>query len=123
MKQTPVSIVLDRLPYPETIKSKIRKEFEEVCRLLHFNVKGHDIFRRWYVDGRLFYHKIVDTKNPRKLSLKYVISNPLKIKKVREVKKEKGSPTLPDVVTGTEEYYVYQEKVDTDRMVVQHLKD
>ena len=106
----PVSIVLDRLPYPETIKSKIRKEFEEVCRLLHFNVKGHDIFRRWYVDGRLFYHKIVDTKNPRKGITEVRYIDPLKIKKVREVKKEKGSPTLPDVVTGTEEYYVYQEK-------------
>ena len=106
----PVSIILDRLPYPETIKSKIRKEFEEVCRLLHFNVKGHDIFRRWYVDGRLFYHKIVDTKNPRKgiTEIRYI--DPLKIKKVREIKKEKGSPALPDVVTGTEEYYVYQEK-------------
>ena len=106
----PVSIILDRLPYPETIKSKIRKEFEEVCRLLHFNVKGHDIFRRWYVDGRLFYHKIVDTKNPRKGITEVRYIDPLKIKKVREVKKEKGSPTLPDVVTGTEEYYVYQEK-------------
>ena len=106
----PVSIILDRLPYPETIKSKIRKEFEEVCRLLHFNVKGHDIFRRWYVDGRLFYHKIVDTKNPRKGITEVRYINSLKIKKVREIKKEKGSPALPDVVTGTEEYYVYQEK-------------
>ena len=107
----PVSIILDRLPYPETIKNKIRKEFEEVCRLLHFNVKGHDIFRRWYVDGRLFYHKIVDTKNPRKGITEVRYIDPLKIKKVREIKKEqKGSPAIPDVVTGTEEYYIYQEK-------------
>ena len=61
-----VEITLDRLPYPEKIKRKIRSEFHEVLRLLSFEQKGHDIFRRWYVDGRVFYHKIIDTKNPRK---------------------------------------------------------
>ena len=57
---------LDRLPYPDKIKKKIREEFDEVLRLLEFEVKGHDIFRRWYVDGRIFYHKVIDSKNPRK---------------------------------------------------------
>ena len=60
-----VQITLDRLPYPEKIKRKIRAEFSEVLRLLNFEQKGHDIFRRWYVDGRIFYHKIIDSKNPR----------------------------------------------------------
>ena len=60
-----VSIVLDRLEYPETIKRKIRKEFDHVLSLLDFDVKGHDIFRRWYVDGRIFYHKVIDKKNPK----------------------------------------------------------
>ena len=49
-----VEIVLDRLPQPKRIKDKIKEEFDNVMRLLDFNVKGHDIFRRWYVDGRLF---------------------------------------------------------------------
>ncbi|SVC09665.1 uncharacterized protein METZ01_LOCUS262519, partial [marine metagenome] len=52
-----VSIVLDGLPYPDKIKRKIRNEFAEVLRLLDFGTKGHDIFRRWYVDGRVYYHK------------------------------------------------------------------
>ena len=51
----PIAIVLDRLPYPAKIKRKIRSEFDEVMRLLNFEQKGHDIFRRWYVDGRIFY--------------------------------------------------------------------
>ena len=49
-----VEVSLDRLRYPDKIKRKIRKEFDEVLRLLHFEQKGHDIFRRWYVDGKLF---------------------------------------------------------------------
>ena len=61
-----VEIVLDRLPQPKRIKDKIKEEFDNVMRLLDFNVKGHDIFRRWYVDGRLFYHKVIDKKNPRR---------------------------------------------------------
>ena len=56
-----VSISLDNLNQSANIKSKIRDEFDEVLRLLDFNAKGHDIFRRWYVDGRLYYHKIIDT--------------------------------------------------------------
>ena len=84
-----VNIMLDGIPYPDKIKRKIRSEFSEVLRLLSFEQKGHDIFRRWYVDGRLFYHKIIDTKNPRKgiQELRYI--DPTKIKKVREVKKGK----------------------------------
>ena len=106
----PVSIVLDRLPYPDSIKTKIKEEFEEVCRLLNFNVKGHDIFRRWYIDGRLFFHKIVDTKNPRKGIAEVRWIDALKIKKVREIIKDKDPKTGAEIVKGTEEYYVYSEK-------------
>jgi len=61
-----VSLSLDRLDLSRNIKSKIREEFDEVLRLMDFNAKGHDIFRRWYVDGRIYYHKVIDTKAPRK---------------------------------------------------------
>ena len=57
-KDQSVSIVLDRLPYPKRIKDRVREEFDGVLRLLDFDTKGHDIFRRWYVDGRLYYHKV-----------------------------------------------------------------
>ena len=78
-----VEISLDRLRYPDKIKRKIRAEFDEVLRLLHFEQRGHDVFRRWYVDGRVFYHKVIDTKNPRKgiTELRYI--DPTKIRKVR----------------------------------------
>ena len=81
-------------------------------RLLHFEQKGHDIFRRWYVDGRLFYHKIIDTKNPKRgiSELRYI--DPTKIKKVREVKKDKKklAGVSVDMIEKIEEYYVYNEK-------------
>ena len=61
-----VAIILDRIAYPKKIKDRIREEFDTVLELLDFDTKGHDIFRRWYVDGRLFYHKVIDQKNPKK---------------------------------------------------------
>ena len=112
-----VQITLDRLPYPEKIKRKIRSEFSEVLRLLNFEQKGHDIFRRWYVDGRIFYHKIIDSKNPRTgiTELRYI--DPTKIKKVREVKttldkKNKGVQAAASVemIEKIDEYFVYNEK-------------
>ena len=105
-----VEISLENLPYPDKIKRKIRNEFDEVLRLLEFDAKGHDIFRRWYVDGRVFYHKIIDKKQPRKgiTELRYI--DPVKIKKVREVEKEKDPKTGVELIKKAVEYYVYSEK-------------
>jgi len=105
-----VEISLDRLQYPDKIKRKIRAEFDEVLRLLHFEQRGHDVFRRWYVDGRVFYHKVIDTKNPRKgiTELRYI--DPVKIKKVREVKKELDNKTGVEMTEKINEYFVYNEK-------------
>ena len=106
-----IEISLDRLHYPDKIKRKIRTEFDEVLRLLNFEQKGHDIFRRWYVDGRIFYHKVIDTKNPRKgiTELRYIDAT--KIKKVREVQK-KVDPKHQgvEVAEKIDEYFVYNEK-------------
>ena len=105
-----IEISLDRLRYPDKIKRRIRREFDEVLRLLHFERKGHDIFRRWYVDGRVFYHKIIDSKNPKRgiTELRYI--DPTKIKKVREVKKDRDGKTGADMVEKINEYFVYNEK-------------
>ena len=105
-----VEVSLDRLPYPDKIKRKIRAEFDEVLRLLNFEQKGHDIFRRWYVDGRIYYHKIIDTKNPRKgiTELRYIDS--MKIKKVREVKKGVDSKTGVEMTEKIDEYFIYNDK-------------
>ena len=105
-----VSLSLDRLDLSRNIKAKIREEFDEVLRLMDFNAKGHDIFRRWYVDGRIYYHKVIDTKAPRKgiKELRYI--DPRKIKKVREQRKEKDPKTGLDLVKGIDDYYLYNEK-------------
>ena len=106
----PVQITLDRLPFTEKIKRSIRKEFLEVLRLLHFESKGHDIFRRWYVDGRIFYHKIIDTKNPKQgiVELRYIDAT--KIRKARQVKKKRDEKTSVEMIEKTDEYYIYNEK-------------
>jgi len=105
-----VSISLDNLKLSPNIKSKIRDEFDEVLRLLDFNAKGHDIFRRWYVDGRVYYHKIIDTKMPRKGIKEVRFIDPRKIKKVREQRKEKDPKTGLDMVKNIEDFYLYNEK-------------
>jgi len=105
-----VEVVLERLPFSNTIKRKIREEFGEVLRLLNFEKKGHDIFRRWYVDGRVYYHKVIDTKNPRKgiTDLRWI--DPNKIRKVRNVKKKTNQATGVDMIEKVEEYYIYNEQ-------------
>ena len=116
----PVSVRLDRLEYSDKVKKRIHEEFDRVLQLLDLNVKGHDIFRRWYVDGRIYYHKVIDKKDPRKgiKELRYI--DPRKIKKVREVIKDR-----PDPVTGIDktkqaiEYYVYNEKVTDNQSTPQ----
>tara|TARA_B100000497_G_scaffold16193_1_gene18767 strand:- start:479 stop:2002 length:1524 start_codon:yes stop_codon:yes gene_type:complete len=105
-----VSVSLDRLDLSPKIKSKIREEFNEVLRLMDFNAKGHDIFRRWYVDGRLYYHKVIDTKSPRKGMQEVRYVDPRKIKKVREQRKEKDQKTGLDMVKAIEDFYLYNEK-------------
>ena len=102
-----VSIALDNLQVSTSIKKRIKEEFERILQLLDFNNKAHDIFRRWYVDGRLFYHKVIDTKSPRKgiQQLRYI--DPRKIKKVREVQTDKKGGV--DVVKKFKEFYIYNQ--------------
>jgi len=109
-KDAAVAIELDRLMYPKKIKDRIREEFETVLQLLDFDTKGHDIFRRWYVDGRLYYHKVIDQKNPKKgvVDLRYI--DPKKIKRVKEVKKGTKTNSSVELIKGVEEYYIYNDK-------------
>ena len=109
-KDQSVSIVLDRLPYPKRIKDRVREEFDGVLRLLDFDTKGHDIFRRWYVDGRLYYHKVIDKKNPRMGVMELRFIEPRKIKKVRELVKAPKNGSSINLVKKVEEYYLYNER-------------
>lgn len=103
-----VHIKLDNLNISDNIKDKIRAEFKTVSKLLDFQNIGHDLFRRWYIDGRLYYHVILNEKNVKNGIYELRVLDPRKIKKVRETKKEK----LPNgqVKKVYEEYYVYNEK-------------
>jgi hypothetical protein len=58
--KTPVTLTLDSLDYPDEIKRRLRDEFDNIVKMLNFNFDGHDIFRRWYIDGKLYYHLVVD---------------------------------------------------------------
>jgi hypothetical protein len=109
-KDQSVSISLDNLQYSETIKKRIRSEFDTVLRLLDFNTKGHDIFRRWYIDGRLFYHKVIDRNDPKKGLVEVRYIDPKKIKKVRQVNKKKDNTTQIDLIQDIEEYFIYNDK-------------
>ena len=104
----PVAIILEDVNQPATIKNKIREEFYKIVEMLNMNFQGADIFRKWYVDGRLYYHKIIDTANPKGGIIELRCIDPLKIKKVREVKKDKDKATGESLVKGTKEYYVFQ---------------
>ena len=108
---SPISLQLDGLKQSSKVKSRIKEEFDRVLQLMMFQEKGHDIFRRWYVDGRLFYHKVIDKKDPRRgiTELRYI--DPQKIKKVRETISGKPNPiTGVEEKKKTEEFYIYNEK-------------
>jgi len=89
LNDTPVTINLDNLPASDGIKKRIREEFKVIKDLMNFDAKSHEIFRNWYVDGRLYYHKVIDIKKPEEgiQELRYI--DPLKMRYVREEKKSK----------------------------------
>lgn len=110
----PITVVLDDLKTSESIKTKIRNEFDEICRLYKLEEKGHDMFRQWYVDGRMFYHIILDEKSPKNGIVELRFVDPRKIRKIKNVKKEKGENGV-DIVKQVEEYYLYNDKGITEQ--------
>jgi len=104
-----VSIVTDKVPFSSKIRTRIRQEFEQVLRLLDFNNKAHDIFRRWYIDGRIYYHKILNESNPKDgiQELRYIDS--LKIKRIKKIEKEASAKGTPNVKV-VSDHYVFNEK-------------
>jgi hypothetical protein len=105
-----VQINLDALDLPDNIRKAIQEQFAQVVKLLGFNIKGFDIFRRWYVDGRIYYQKIIDEKNPKRGILELRQIDPRKIRKVRELKKDKDPKTGVDLIKSIEEFFIYNEK-------------
>lgn len=110
---TTIKIVLDKLKQPEKIKNAIKQEFDTILRLFNYNNMAQDIFRRYYVDGRMYYHIIVDKENPLDgiKELRYI--DPRKLRKVREIKKRKDARTGVEIMDVVNEYYIYNDKVVT----------
>ena len=108
-----IDIVLDNLNESEKIKKAIRAEFQTILKLLNYNNMAQDIFRRYYIDGKMYYHIIIDKENPTQgiKELRYI--DPRKLRKVREIKKKKDERTGVDVMDVINEYYIYNDKVTT----------
>ena len=106
--KSPVAISLGNVDIPSGIKQKIIDEFDEVLRLLAFHEYAYDIFKKWYVDGRLYYHIMVDAKNPKEGIKELRAVDPRKIKKAREVKGKKlNGDRLVSLPRNITEYYLY----------------
>ena len=111
-----VDINLDNLEVGMSVKRRIREEFDYIKRLLSFDLKAHELIRNWYIDGRIYYHKVIDLNEPKKgiTELRYI--DPLKIRRVRQKIKTVDDPT---VVKGTAlehewgdyvDYYIFNPK-------------
>jgi len=107
--EAPVNLILDQLEISDKIKESIKNEFETVLRLLNFNSYAHDIFRKWYVDGRLPYHIIIDDKTPKGgiKELRYI--DPTKLRKVKEIEETKDPKTGANIISKTDEYFLFQD--------------
>jgi len=124
LNDSPVEIELSNLPGSDKLKDAIREEFKYIKQLMNFDKKSHEIFRTWYIDGRVYYHKVIDLKKPEDglQEIRYI--DPLKIKLVRKQEKlgpNYQSPVYTDQLNQTkmfeapklEEYYVYSPNATT----------
>ena len=109
-EESPVSISLEKSNLSDDIREKIKYEFAELVRLLDFRKIGYEMFRKWYVDGRLYFHIIIDTKNPKRGILELRPIDPLKIKKVRQPKITQGKEGPELDTSGFQEYFMFNEK-------------
>ena len=114
LNDSPVEIDLDNLNISDGLKKVIRNEFKGVKDLLDFDSKSHEIFRNWYVDGRLYYHKVIDTKKPDLgiQEVRYIDSLKIKLMRIREKDGDKrGVPVLPMGGTNSAEAVTKDAKV------------
>ena len=108
-----VKIVTDNIKASPKVKQAITDEFENILTLLNFKNLGQDIFRRYYVDGRLNYNIILDKENPQAGIQELRYTDPRKLSKVRELKKVKDKETGHDIIQGYTEYWIYSDVIST----------
>ncbi|MBC8555936.1 MAG: portal protein, partial [Candidatus Brocadiales bacterium] len=111
--QKPVKLDLEQTDLSDNIKKKIYSEYDGLLRLLKFHKRGVDLFRQWYIDSKLYYHIVLDKDNPQKGIKELRSIDPVKIKKIRKVLKDRPSGTnqVP-FIKNIEEFYIY---TDTDK--------
>ena len=105
----PVDIILDDLDQPDTIKDQIKEEFNNIISLLQFNNYGHEIFRKWYVDGRVYYHILIDEKQPKRGIIELRPIDATRMTKVKQLNQEKDEKTGVTLIKDVEEYYMYRD--------------
>lgn len=105
-----VAVILDDVDLSEGIKQKIRDEFEHIMKLLKFKTEGYGVFRKWYVDGRLYYHKVVDETSAKKGIIDIIPIDPINIKLIREIKKSKDGQTDVYDLADINEYFLYSRR-------------
>ena len=108
-EESPVSISLEKSDLSDNIKESIKTEFTELVRLLDFRKVGYELVKKWYVDGRMYFHIIIDDKNPKRGILELRPIDPLKIKKVRQPKIIQGPRGAQLDTSGFQEYYLFNE--------------
>ena len=108
--ESSVELKLDEIEAPKKIKDQIQEEFDNIVGLLKFNDLGHDIYRSWYIDGRVVHHLLVNEANTKAGIQEIRHIDSAKIRKVREVKYKKDPKTGVKIVDNIEEYYIYEEK-------------
>lgn len=109
--ESPVNLVLDELEISDKMKDAVKFEFEAVLKLLNFNAYAHDIYRKWYIDGRLPYHIIIDKNSPKKgiQELRYI--DPTKLRKVKEVEEKQDPKTGAKIIEKSDEFFLFQDKL------------
>ena len=108
-EQEVVELILDDTELPDRIKKLFIEEFKDILNLLEFNQLSYEVFRRWYVDGRIYYHVLIDEENPKNgiVELRYI--DPRKIRKIKEQRRKKAVNNVPLMQDG-KEYYIYNDK-------------
>jgi hypothetical protein len=104
---SPVTIVLDKVEISEKLKEKIRNEFDEILKLLNFNFMANEIFRRWYIDGRLYYHLVIDSEHPDSGIIDIRPIDPTRLKKVQEIERNVDRNSGAEIIKQVNEYYIY----------------
>jgi hypothetical protein len=105
-----VTLDLRDVKLSDSIKTKIQNEFYNILSMMKFNQNSHEIFRKWYVDGRVYFHKVVDAKKPKGGIVDLRNIDPIKIKKVRNIEKERDPKTKVERISAIEEFFVFNDK-------------